>query len=191
MKWMTVLGLLVLAVVGLRLTPEGNARTPRPRDGTRVAAAVSDAVGTTGTHSAAHARAAEIDEGNVVTEIETITGANDGMMLVGRRVDLHVDVQKRVSDHAFWVGSADNRVLVVLVQDDPRGPGHHQGRLSRHQIVPVHRGQRAAIAGVIRSMPKPGQLAGWRLTRDDVEELTDRKIYIRADSVSSEGHGHH
>jgi hypothetical protein len=126
---------------------------------------------------------------HVVREIETITGTIDGMSLVGRRVDLHVEVQRRATDVAFWIGSADNRVLIVLKRD-PR-PSDRHGVARGHAIVPVRDGQRATISGMIRRMPKPGQVAAWGLSAADEAELADRKIYIHADAVSSDGHGTH
>ena len=103
---MFVAAVLALAVAGLWLVP--------PIDDAR---AMPSAVGTSGTH----AGAAENHGGDVITEIETITATTNATELVGRRVDLHVDVQERANDRAFWVGSRDNRVLVgaYLVRDVP------------------------------------------------------------------------
>ena len=155
---MFVAAVLALAVAGLWLVP--------PIDDAR---AMPNAVGTSGTH----AGAAENHGGDVITEIETITATTNATELVGRRVDLHVDVQERANDRALWVGSRDNRVLVVI------------GRDSRD----LSDGQRAMISGVIRQVPAAEERFSWDLTKDDQRELTDRKIYIRADTVVSEGHG--
>jgi hypothetical protein len=198
MKWLFVLGLIVVATAGLWLVPQDrNDREKREGGGVIAGSTASTphhdierspgAVGTSGTHDGA----AETNGGDVITEVETITGTNDGMRLVGRRVDLHVDVQERANDHAFWVGSRDNRLLVVLRRDRRDGMQRQQGRPSNHGISPVHGGQRAAISGVIRAVPEAEQRYSWSLTRDDEQELADRKIYIDADTVSSEGHGTH
>jgi hypothetical protein len=124
---------------------------------------------------------------SLIREIETITGANDAMALTGRRVDLHVDVQERATDVAFWVGPRDNRVLVVLARARDRG---QRNQSAGHWISPVHAGQRAAISGVVRAVPAADEMSGWNLSEDDKAELDDRKVYIRADGVTSEGHGH-
>ena len=198
MKWMLLLGVFVVAVAGLWLVPQ--TRNDREKwDGAGVVAGSTasaphhdrgrspGAVGTSGTHDGA----AETHQGDVITEVETITGATVGMTLVGRRVDLHVEVQARANDHAFWVGSHDNRLLVVLGRDR-RGGGERQGgRSANHGIAPVHGGQRATISGMIRDVPKAERRYSWNLTRDDERELADRKIYIDADTVHSEGHGTH
>ena len=184
MKWLVAVGLIVFfAAVGLWLVPQ-NRNDRGKRDGGDLGP-TAGAVGTTGTHDGA----AETHRGDVITEIETITGTNDGMSLVGRHVDLHVDVQDRANDHAFWVGSADNRLLVVLRRDNRHGAERQRGQPSNHGIAPVRGGQRATVSGVVRAAPKDEHRDSWNLTRDDQNELADRKIYIDADTVSSEGHG--
>ena len=182
MKWPFVLGLLLALGLGILLVP-GN-RTDRDLIGDEALAAP---VGTSGTHDSA----AEATGADVITEIETITGTNDAMALVGRRVDLHVDVHSRANDYAFWVGPPDNRLLVVIGRDTRGGPQRQRGEPSRHRIAPVRGGQRAAISGVIRRAPKAEQRYSWNLTREDERELSDRKVYIDAEAVGSEGHGTH
>lgn len=183
MKWMFVLGLLLVLVLGIMLVSQD--RTDRDLTGGVAAPVGAIPVGTAG----AHDDAAEARGGDLISDIETITGTNDAMALVGRRVDLHVDVQDRANDYAFWVGSPDNRLLVVIGRDSRDGSQRQRGAPSNHRIAPVRGGQRAAISGVIRPAPKAEQRYSWNLTRDDERELADRKIYIDADTVSSEGHG--
>ena len=177
---MLALGLGLVLGLGILLVPQN--RTDRH---------LSEHTGTVapvGT-SGAHDNAADARGGDVITEIETITGTNDAMALVGRRVDVHVDVQDRANDHAFWVGSPDNRLLVVIGRDTRDGSERQRGKPSNHRITPVRSGQRAAISGIIRPVPKAEDRYNWNLTRDDERELADRKVYIDADTVSSEGHG--
>jgi hypothetical protein len=196
MRWMFAIGLLLLLALGILLVPQARSDREMRNGGGAVAESsagtargdiepATRAVGTAGTHDGA----AEAHAGDVITEIETITGTNDAMALVGRRVDLHVDVQHRANDHAFWVGPSDNRLLVILGRDTRDGSQRQRGAPSNHGIAPVRGGQRAAISGVIRPAPKAEDRYSWNLTRDDERELSDRKIYIDADTVSSEGHG--
>ena len=180
MKWLFVLGVVLLLAVGILLVPQNRTDREVARGQT-----ADSPVGTSGTHAAL----AESPEGDVITEVETITGTNDAMALVGRRVDLHVDVQNRANDYAFWVGSPDNRLLVVIGRDRRTGSQRQRGEAAGHWIAPVRGGQRAAISGVIRPAPKAEHRYNWNLTRDDDRELADRKVYIAADSVRSEGHG--
>lgn len=176
MKLPVAVGALVMSGVGLWLVPEDRGERGGRGDRLVVAASASIAPGAGGA-SPVHEGAAETTGGAVVTEIETITGTIDGMALVGRRVDLHVDVLARAADRALWIGSPDNRVLVVARRD------------AGHGILPVRDGQRAAIAGVVRPVPKPDERREWGLTERDEQELLDRKIFIRADVVTAEGHG--
>jgi hypothetical protein len=87
------------------------------------------------------------------------------------------------------VGSPDNRVLVVMGRDNRDGTQRQSGVPAGHNIAPVRGGQRATVSGVIRPLPKAEEMASWNLTTDDQKEIAERKIYIRADSVSSDGHG--
>jgi hypothetical protein len=183
-----MLTVAAISVLGLWLAPqvwngrEAYATSDAPvavgTSGQQVPAPASDVV------AAAHE---EDLQPSLIREIETITGANDAMALTGRRVDLHVDVQERATDVAFWVGPRDNRVLVVLARSRDRGD---RTQPVGHRISPVHAGQRAAITGVVRSVPAADDMSSWNLSDDDKAELDDRKVYIRADAVASEGHGH-
>jgi hypothetical protein len=127
----------------------------------------------------------------IIQELDTITGSVDGQQLIGRRVDLHVMVQAVPNDVAFWVGERGNRVLVVLGRDDRTGAERQRGQPSHHNIAPVHPGQQAAISGSVQRLPKAEDMHSWRLTEGDLAELLDRKLYIRADSVTANGHGAH
>jgi hypothetical protein len=150
------------------------------------------AVGTSGrTSPVASARpvdTAVIDAPGVIREIETITGAVDGLELIGRTVDLHAPVGDVATPMAFWAGAGDNRVLVVLRQDNAIAVDRlDHGRYGR---LAVHRGQQASIAGSVQRLPHPAEVASWKLRAADAMELSDRRIYVRADAVSADGHGH-
>lgn len=53
-------------------------------------------------------------------DLETVTGAIDPYELVGQRVDFHLPVARTADKNAFWVGTRDNRVLVVPRMGDRR-----------------------------------------------------------------------
>lgn len=197
-RWLWLLAALALAGAGIWLVPQnrndreswrsggvavGSRGKNTPFDDT--SAAPRQEVGTSG----ARDRASAEETPRVIREIETITGANDAMALVGRRVDLHVDVQSKINDVAFWVGPPGNRVLVVLARDNRNGAKRQKGVPASHGIIPVQDGQQAAISGVVRPVPAAEHRFSWNLTERDERELRDRKIYIRADSIRSEGHG--
>ena len=109
----------------------------------------------------------------VIREVETITGSLDGYELIGRRVDLHASVRDAASDVAFWMGDGDNRILVVMPD------GHRQRTAGQQQ---------AAIVGTVQRVPKAETTLQWRLTPTDAAELSDRRIYIRADNAASHRH---
>ena len=197
-RWLLVLGGLALAAIMVWAVPQNrNDREDWEGGGVKVGSANqgsphSDMGGPQGQEpqavgTAGHDEATAAEDAAVVREIETITGANDATSLVGRRVDLHVDVQDRANDHAFWVGSPDNRLLVVWARDNRDGTGRQAGAPSNHRIDPVQHGQRAAISGVLRPVPIKEQRYGWDLTAEDERELSDRKIYIHAETVTPEG----
>jgi hypothetical protein len=193
-RWGLLLAIVAIAALAVWLVPQNrNDRESWNGSGMATGATSRQAsgghadrpVGTSGVSAAA----GEEEGSQVVREIETITGANDAMTLVGRRVDLHVDVLSRANDHAFWVGSPDNRVLVVLGRDNRNGEKRQAGTPASHGIAPVTGGQTATISGVVQAIPKAEDRFNWNLTRQDEDDLHARKVYIRADSVSSEGHG--
>ena len=175
--WLLAIGVLTIAALALWSLP------PRQIDRARPGAARPEpgAVGTSGSHDD------EIgpEHATVVREIETITGANDAISLIGHRVDLHVDVQARANDQAFWVGSPDNRLLVVIGRDTHDGIDRHAGAPA-YDRIDLRNGQRAAISGVVRRVPIREQRYSWDLTEHDEQELADRKVYIRAETITPE-----
>lgn len=189
MKKLLVLVCAFVLLIGLTvwlLPQEGVERNPAQAAASGTASnpniGVSPPVGTTGTRDQDSSPA-------TIKEIETITGTVDGHRLIGRRVDLHVNVQNVVNDGAFWVGSGDNRLLVVIARDTRTGGQHQRGVAPSHGISPAHRGQKTTISGTIQKVPAAETMESWGLTTADKTELADRKIYIRADTVSTEGHG--
>lgn len=125
-----------------------------------------------------------------IRELATITGSIDGQELIGRRVDLHVPVHQIASDAAFWVGDGDNRLLIVTEPEDRGGSARETGEPPSHGISPVHEGQQATISGSVQRVPNAEEMAArWRLSEQEAAELSDRMLYIRADRVTTNGHG--
>ena len=136
--WAAAAGITALILTLLLSTPSGEPQ---------------DAVGTTG-----HLMADGEDSPATLHDLETATGAVDQNELIGRRVDFHVKVADLASDTSFWVGSKDNRMLVVLGRDN-----------GSDAFITV--GHTARITGTIEELSKP---------------LNDQKVYIRADNVIPE-----
>lgn len=108
---------------------------------------------------------------STIQEIETITGAIDGHELIGRRVDLRLKATGVTSRGAFWVGPQDNRVLVA--------PARGEQTVQR----PVQEGEAVTILGTILEMPNARERLSWGLTAPDLVQLTEQRIYIRADRI--------
>jgi hypothetical protein len=191
---LAIVGSLLVAFVGLAIwgaeAGEDRAADTASRDGL-----ISGPVGTSGTDEP---EGAGDDSGPpaavppaIIQELETITGAVDGHELVGRRVDLHVTVADIANDVAFWIGENDNRVLVVIDRDNRNGAKRQAGAPPSHGILTVHRGQQAAISGTVQRRPKAEEMHSWGLTNDERARLSDRPIYVRADTVTANGHAGH
>ena len=167
---------IAIAAVGVWMSPGGNAGMERGSGLVRTETGNPGAVGTSG----------QLEEGSsagIIHDIETITGVNDGHELVGRRVDLHVPVSQHINDVAFWVGMGDNRLLVVLARDNRDAENRQRGG-SSSSGVNLRAGQQATISGSIQRVPYAEAMYSWGLTNADRAELMDRRIYLRADSVS-------
>jgi hypothetical protein len=108
---------------------------------------------------------------STIQEIETITGAVDGHELIGRRVELRLKATGVTSQGAFWVGPQDNHVLVAPARGE---------QVARR---PVREGEAVTILGTILEMPNSRQRLSWGLTAPDLIQLTDQRIYIRADRI--------
>jgi hypothetical protein len=170
--------ILAAAVVWIGLAGTG---IDQERDPVRIERGNPGAVGTSGELS--EPREADVSPG-VIRDLETITGVNDGHVFVGRRVELQVPVSRHVNDAAFWVGSGDNRLLVVLTRESRDGATRQRGGPSTAVgLVPV--GELAVVSGSIQQVPDAEAMRSWGLTSADLTELMDRRIFLRADIVSA------
>lgn len=174
---------IAFAAFAVWLSPGGGAGIDRAPHLVRTETGNPGAVGTSGEHAPGPDQNSGPASG-IIRDLETITGTNDGHELVGRRVDLHVPVSQHVNDVAFWVGMGDNRVLVVLARDDRGGEERQRGEPSNSGIRALQAGQQATISGSIQRVPYAEAMYSWGLTNADRAELMDRRIYLKADSVT-------
>lgn len=190
---LTGLALLVLVAVLLKSFDAGEGERSGGAPAPERQRGSTDVIGTFGQDaprgSDSNSGPAAVVPPAVIQELETITGSVDGHELIGRRVDLHVTVQDIANDVAFWVGEGDNRVLVVMARDNRDGADRQRGVPASHGISPVKAGQMAAISGSVQRLPKAEDMFSWKLTRNEAAELADRRIYVRADTVTGNGHG--
>ncbi len=175
---------VALGAIGVWLSPGGGGGLDQGTGLVRTETGNPGAIGTSGGHGADADQAGSAPvPGGVIHELETITGSNDGHELVGRRVDLHVPVSQHINDVAFWVGMGDNRLLVVFARDDRDGAERQRGEPSNSGVAP-RAGQQAAISGSIQRVPYAEAMYSWGLTSTDRAELMERRIYLRADTVT-------
>jgi hypothetical protein len=120
----------------------------------------------------------------VIRDIETITGINDGHPLIGRKVELHVPVAGHANDQAFWIGSKDNRMLVVTRRDHRDGRMRQEGRVAGNNIALLETGKLASISGSIQKLPQAEERQSWDLTRQDQQEAVAIGVYLAADIVT-------
>jgi hypothetical protein len=171
---------ILMAAVAVWLSPGGGG-LDQGRGLVRTETGNPGTVGTSGTLDAG--QDSREPAGNTIRDLETITGANDGNQFVGRRVALSVPINQHVNDVAFWVGEGDNRLLVVLARDG-RDEAERQRGDAAHSGLGLGAGQQAAIAGSIQRVPYSEAMYSWGLTNTDRAELMDRRVYLKADTVT-------
>jgi hypothetical protein len=124
-----------------------------------------------------------------IQELATITEDANISGLIGRRVNLHVPALAEHNLVTFWVGTPDNRLLVVLHRDIRNGDQRQRSSAPAHGILTVERGQQTLISGTIQRVPSAEQRMSWNLTQSQTRDVEARQIYLEADSVRTEGHG--
>jgi hypothetical protein len=87
------------------------------------------------------------DSPATIHDVETITGTLDPHVLIGQPVDFHVKVGGVAEDRSFWIGTRDNRLIVVPRSTAPTvtagDPVRVTGRIERLQ--PERRDQKVFI----------------------------------------------
>ena len=184
-RWLLPLGLLVaVGVGGWALYESGRMNGPTPGASMSGRAPVAeDSVGTGG--RAPTVPSAGEPDAAAIRDLETITGVNDRNPLVGRKVELHVPVAAGANDYAFWVGEADNRLLVVPQRDRRDSKVRQEGGVADHGISsPLDAGTIVAISGSLQRLPKPEERYSWQLTDKEQQEAAAMGVYLRADTVA-------
>lgn len=182
--WMVAFGLVcVLGALPWWLKETGSNRDLTPA-GINVRAGTATTTGAVGTSGLANdVREAAVDSGTI-REIERITGTD--RELIGRRISIEVPVLESANDNAFWIGSGNNRLLVVVRRDRRDDAQRQAGAVAPNGIASGRYGQRAIITGTIQRIPAPEEMTSWSLTSRDKSDLAGRPIYLRADVVRTE-----
>jgi hypothetical protein len=177
-KWAIFGGIFALMVALLWAGPYSNSR-----HGTGVLPLVHPPVGTSGRNRAGEPE----DSPATLHDLETVTGAVDPHELIGRRVDFSVKVANINNYTSFWVGTKDNRMLVVLERNKRSDAQRDRGAPSSNDIKPAAAGQMVRITGDIEQIPDAEARFSWGLDDSQRGALQDQKVYIRADHVMPEG----
>jgi hypothetical protein len=172
--WAIAIGMLLAFGVGVFVYPELVNRLPIRNEDPGSSRSGAALVGTSGREPIAGAddRSGSPPPPSIIRELETITGMNDGHELIGRKVFLHVPIAQHINDGAFWIGAADNRLLVV--RDDRNGADGQRG-------LPSSAGGPVTVTGTVQALPRADVVSGWGLTDRDRDELRQRKIYIQGE----------
>jgi hypothetical protein len=116
-------------------------------------------------------------------ELTTLIDREDMSDLVGQQVRFEVDRRDGAGDVAFWVGDGDRRLLVVPERDRRSGLDRQRGLAAAHDAARLPAGEPIVVSGIIERIPYAEATYSWNLTRDDVEELLRRDVYVRAVAV--------
>jgi hypothetical protein len=102
--------------------------------------------------------------------------------LIGRQMDIQIDIGRYGNDVAFWWGSAPNDVLAVIARDhrsaDERASGRPAERAIELPITGV-----VTLRGTIEPVPYAEATYGWGLTRTDARRLATKGVYLRLHQI--------
>lgn len=176
-KWMLAVLILGVLVAAISLS-----QTDR-RYGER-SAVLHNVPAATGTADASDGLAVST-LGTLLSEVDSLGGAEDWTELVGRRVRLVVDTNLITNNVAFWTGTPPDDLLVVIERDRRSGREQQLGRPSENPFAQVYGTRQATIEGVVEPLPYAEAMFTWGLTRRDVDLLADRGVYLRARELTS------
>jgi hypothetical protein len=147
----------------------------------------SKVLGTSGTTPPTAVDADSGQAESTIRDLDAIIAKGGASSLVGRHVDLQVPVLGENNLVAFWVGSPDDEILVVLHRDRRDDQQRMTSQPPAHSIEPVHQGQQATISGTLQTVPDIEGRFSWELTRSQLDEVEGRGVYLLADNVRTTG----
>ena len=200
--WLPVLLLLpILALIGYFLRPHDAAPTetapsnapaamqsanPTPTPAPvatdaadKMAAKPDDKAGDKKVHSgndiAVGATGAASPQGEPLTNVVDLTSAADKTAFIGRKAKLtDVNVTKVLTDRAFFVGTADDKQMLILL-DAAMDAGPNGER------VPIAAGKPVSLTGIIEKMPKQEALnEQYKLSGANYDAVSKETVYLHA-----------
>jgi hypothetical protein len=124
-----------------------------------------------------------------IQTLSAILGTDDPRTLVGRRVHISVPAVSHRNVTTFWIGSAEDGLLVVLGRDTRGGEERQASVPPQHDIGPIIGGHHVSITGTVTAVPRAEDRYNWDLTGAQTQELKRRGVFIRADCVETSGQG--
>jgi len=170
------------------LSFQGNRRATdvRPRAANPLReSSYNDPAGPIGTSGTPSSEATTTSTAAPIQDLKTLLGTDNPAALAGRRVEIEVPTLAEHNQTTFWLGSADDRLLVVLGRDTRNGSERQASKAPSHGIEPGHQGQQISISGVVQRVPSAEGRFNWDLTLAQTRALKRKGVFILADSVRS------
>ena len=109
-----------------------------------------------------------------------------GRELLGHRVQVELDLRQHPSmtpESRFWSTQGADQILVVLSRDRRDDEERLEGEPAPHAIASLEPGTKYLVTGTIERLPREEQMFNWRLSRQEIELLANRPVYVRAESA--------
>ena len=118
-----------------------------------------------------------------IQDLKALLGTDDPVALAGRRVEIEVPTLAEHNPTTFWIGGAEDRLLVVMGRDTRNGSERQASAAPAHDIAPGRAGQQTSISGIVQRVPTAEGRFNWDLTSSQTRELKRRGVFILADRV--------
>ena len=140
-----------------------------------------------GTNGVLPSAPAKVSSATPIQDLDALLGTDDPASLAGHRVEIEVPALSEHNLTTFWIGSPEDRLLVVLRRDTRNGGERQASRAPVHGIVSAHAGQPTLITGIVQRVPSAEARYNWDLTPAQTRELKRRGVFILADRVKTAG----
>ena len=104
--------------------------------------------------------------------------------MLGREIDVQIDIGRYGNDVAFWWGTPPNDILAVIARDVRSPEERVSGRPATHPMDLPASGM-VTLRGTIETVPHGEAMYSWGLTRDDGRRLATKGVYLRLSRVGS------
>lgn len=121
-----------------------------------------------------------------LTTVAAVIGAARDEASLGRRVELHITAPHIANEPSFWLGDADDSVLVVLNRDTRSEEQRDTGEPPAHGIQRFEAGEPIVIAGSIERIPAAESRYSWGINDPRHRRSTGQPTYVRADRLTRE-----